>query len=146
MQTHFAERVGKPFALERGIQGSKARHERVSRFYGAMESPVPELPTPTYTEHNGTQGRQRGDQGQHHRRPRTHRACHRATPGPGTHGQGAEQEDRRPSSGLPPEGPPNWGAVAGSQTATRGARQGPAVDPESSGGSRRRRAEVQGLV
>ena len=51
MQTHFADRVGKPFDLERGIMGSKARHERVSRFYGAMESPVPELPTPTYIEH-----------------------------------------------------------------------------------------------
>ena len=37
MQTDFAQRVGMRHGLERGIQGSKARHQRVQRFYGNLE-------------------------------------------------------------------------------------------------------------
>jgi hypothetical protein len=39
MQTDFAQRVGQAHQLERGIEGSKARHSRVQRFYGALERP-----------------------------------------------------------------------------------------------------------
>lgn len=37
MQTEFAERVGLPHGLERGIQGSKARHTTIKKFYSALE-------------------------------------------------------------------------------------------------------------
>lgn len=36
MQTEFAERVGKRHGLERGIEGSKATHQRVRRHYTAI--------------------------------------------------------------------------------------------------------------
>ena len=36
MQTDFAERVGKVHGLERGIEGSKARHTTVSQYYAAL--------------------------------------------------------------------------------------------------------------
>lgn len=37
MQTEFANQVGKAHGLERGIEGSKATHQRVSQFYGQIE-------------------------------------------------------------------------------------------------------------
>ena len=37
MQSDFADRVGKKHRLERGIEGSKARHTKVRAFYGAIE-------------------------------------------------------------------------------------------------------------
>lgn len=39
MQTDFAERVGKTHGLERGLQGSPARHERVQRAYAHLTDP-----------------------------------------------------------------------------------------------------------
>jgi hypothetical protein len=36
MQTDFAEKVGARHGLERGIKGSRAKHERVSRHYGLV--------------------------------------------------------------------------------------------------------------
>lgn len=39
MQTDFAEKVAKRHDLERGIEGSKAKHQRVKAFYGALEQP-----------------------------------------------------------------------------------------------------------
>ena len=39
MQTDFAERVGKVHGLERGLQGSPARHERVQRAYAHLSDP-----------------------------------------------------------------------------------------------------------
>lgn len=39
MQTDFAERVGKPYGLERGVQGSKATHERVKSAYAHLNDP-----------------------------------------------------------------------------------------------------------
>jgi len=49
MQSDFAEKVGKPHALERGIEGSKARHT-TSRQYAARVAaafkPLPEVTTP----------------------------------------------------------------------------------------------------
>lgn len=37
MQTDFASSVGKRHGLERGIEGSKARHQRVKAYYAALE-------------------------------------------------------------------------------------------------------------
>ena len=37
MQTDFADRVGKKHALQRGIEGSKARHSKVRQFYADLE-------------------------------------------------------------------------------------------------------------
>jgi len=37
MQTDFAERVGKTHGLERGLEGSKSKHQRVKRFYAELE-------------------------------------------------------------------------------------------------------------
>ncbi len=39
MQTDFAERVGKPHGLERGVQGSRATHERVKSAYAHLNDP-----------------------------------------------------------------------------------------------------------
>jgi len=36
MQTDFAERVGRKHALERGIQGSKAKHQSIQQWYGQI--------------------------------------------------------------------------------------------------------------
>ena len=42
MQTEFAEKVGLRHGLERGIEGSKAKHQRVSRFYAQINAPIQE--------------------------------------------------------------------------------------------------------
>lgn len=42
MQSDFAERVGKSHGLIRGIQGSKAKHQRVKSYYAALERPIDE--------------------------------------------------------------------------------------------------------
>lgn len=47
LQTEFSERVGKLHGLERGIRGSKAKHERVSRFYGLITNKAPESDSKT---------------------------------------------------------------------------------------------------
>ncbi|UWR88042.1 MobV family relaxase [Phaeobacter inhibens] len=39
MQSDFAERVGRPHGLMRGIEGSKATHQRVRSYYAALERP-----------------------------------------------------------------------------------------------------------
>ncbi|WP_052042297.1 MobV family relaxase [Paracoccus sphaerophysae] len=39
MQTDFAEQVGRPHGLERGVQGSKATHERVKSAYAHLNDP-----------------------------------------------------------------------------------------------------------
>lgn len=36
LQTAFYERCGKPFGLDRGIEGSKAKHEAIATHYGAL--------------------------------------------------------------------------------------------------------------
>lgn len=55
MQTEFAERVGKRHGLERGIEGSKATHQRVSQHYSALSKALPaparvDVPDPSITE------------------------------------------------------------------------------------------------
>lgn len=40
MQTDFAEKVGKQHGLERGIEGSKAKHQRIKQFYATLEQPT----------------------------------------------------------------------------------------------------------
>lgn len=42
MQTEFAERVGKAHGLQRGIEGSKATHQRVRQHYAELTKPAPE--------------------------------------------------------------------------------------------------------
>lgn len=45
MQTDFYQKVGKSHDLERGIEGSKARHQRVKQFYAQIgkETGIPEI-------------------------------------------------------------------------------------------------------
>ena len=43
MQTDFAERVGKIHGLERGIEGSKAKHQRIKAHYAAIGKETPQL-------------------------------------------------------------------------------------------------------
>jgi 5S rRNA maturation endonuclease (ribonuclease M5) len=45
MQTDFAERVGEPHGLERGIEGSQAKHVEVKDYYARVKAPTPELKT-----------------------------------------------------------------------------------------------------
>jgi len=46
MQTDFADRVGEKHGLERGIEGSKATHQRVKRHYGAISQEQEALKLP----------------------------------------------------------------------------------------------------
>lgn len=50
MQTDFADRVGRRHGLERGIEGSKAKHQRVQQYYAALtkkpETPAIDVPDP----------------------------------------------------------------------------------------------------
>jgi len=52
LQDEFWEKVGKPSGLERGIKGSRAKHQAVKRFYGLVEEaarytmPTIEIPKP----------------------------------------------------------------------------------------------------
>jgi hypothetical protein len=45
MQTAFAEQVGAPAGLERGVEGSKAEHTTIKTFYGAINAPTPPIKT-----------------------------------------------------------------------------------------------------
>lgn len=44
LQTDFAKAVGQRFGLERGLEGSTARHTTVKQFYSAINAPPPALP------------------------------------------------------------------------------------------------------
>lgn len=49
MQTVFAEEVGKKYGLERGIEGSKAKHQTIKQYYSRVNEafqPLPEVKTP----------------------------------------------------------------------------------------------------
>jgi hypothetical protein len=48
MQTDCAEKVGKPFNLERGMEGSKADHVPIAQFYSAINSEIPKVKTKVY--------------------------------------------------------------------------------------------------
>lgn len=50
MQTEFHQTVGASFGLQRGLQGSKAKHTTVRRFYRAMNM-APNLPAVTAVDH-----------------------------------------------------------------------------------------------
>jgi hypothetical protein len=55
MQTDFAETVGKPHGLERGIEGSKARHTTIREYYGRIQAaeraaPKIDIPEPDLTD------------------------------------------------------------------------------------------------
>jgi hypothetical protein len=40
MQTDFAKKVGAPFGLERGIEGSRAKHQTIKKYYADAQAPV----------------------------------------------------------------------------------------------------------
>jgi hypothetical protein len=49
MQTDFAQRVGRPHGLERGLEGSKARHTTVQAYYArvnGVKAPAPPIRVP----------------------------------------------------------------------------------------------------
>ena len=48
MQTDFADRVGKRHGLRRGIEGSKATHQTVSRFYSTIQNGASETASKTW--------------------------------------------------------------------------------------------------
>lgn len=55
MQTDFAKRVGKKHGLERGLEGSKARHTSIGQYYGRVNGKTPQiapmgLPDPSLSE------------------------------------------------------------------------------------------------
>jgi len=54
MQTEFAERVGRKHGLERGIEGSRATHQRVSQHYAALQrterTSAIDVPDPSMSE------------------------------------------------------------------------------------------------
>lgn len=55
MQTDFAETVGKPHGLERGIEGSRARHTTIREYYGRIQAaeraaPKIDIPEPDLTD------------------------------------------------------------------------------------------------
>ncbi len=43
MQTTFAEEVGVPFGLRRGIAGSKAKHTEIKAFYGQLQRDLADI-------------------------------------------------------------------------------------------------------
>jgi hypothetical protein len=45
MQTEFAEQVGQAFGLERGIEGSGAKHVTIKQYYAKIQAPTPEIKT-----------------------------------------------------------------------------------------------------
>ena len=45
MQTDFAERVGERHGLERGIEGSQAKHVEIKDYYGRVKAPTPQIRT-----------------------------------------------------------------------------------------------------
>lgn len=45
MQTEFAEKVGQRFNLERGIEGSQAKHQTIKQYYSKIQAPTPEIKT-----------------------------------------------------------------------------------------------------
>ena len=47
MQTDFADGVGKKHNLERGVEGSQARHEAIKDYYARVNAPTPPAPSVT---------------------------------------------------------------------------------------------------
>jgi Plasmid recombination enzyme len=43
MQTEFAETIGRPHGLERGIERSRARHVSIREFYSRINAPTPDI-------------------------------------------------------------------------------------------------------
>ena len=52
MQTDFADKVGKQHGLERGIEGSKARHKTIKQHYAEIQKPTIELTVPNTQKDN----------------------------------------------------------------------------------------------
>lgn len=45
MQTDFADKVGKQHGLERGLEGSKARHTEIRQYYARVNAAAPKTPS-----------------------------------------------------------------------------------------------------
>jgi hypothetical protein len=45
MQSEFAEQVGQAFGLERGIEGSGAKHVTIKQYYAQIQAPTPQVKT-----------------------------------------------------------------------------------------------------
>jgi hypothetical protein len=45
LQTDFAEKCGKDFNLQRGIEGSKAKHTTIKEYYTRIQSEIPQINT-----------------------------------------------------------------------------------------------------
>ena len=52
MQTDFAEKVGKKHDLERGIEGSKAKHKSIRQYYTEIQQTTIELTVPSLEKEN----------------------------------------------------------------------------------------------
>lgn len=52
MQTDFAEKVGEKHGLDRGIEGSKAKHKSIRKYYAEIQKPTPQLTTPDIQKDN----------------------------------------------------------------------------------------------
>jgi membrane-associated HD superfamily phosphohydrolase len=50
MQTEFAETVGRKHGLERGVKGSKARHQEIGRYYAKVNEKTPQIASFTLPE------------------------------------------------------------------------------------------------
>lgn len=44
MQTDFADKVGKQHGLERGLEGSRARHTEIRQYYARVQAATPRTP------------------------------------------------------------------------------------------------------
>lgn len=54
MQTDFAQKVGQQHGLERGIEGSKAKHTSIQTYYARVNSAIPKAPSVDVPEPNWT--------------------------------------------------------------------------------------------
>jgi hypothetical protein len=69
MQSDFFRQVGEPFGLERGVEGSTAKHTSIRDYYAMLNQPVPQpraevpdVPEPTHSE---IVAESRGEETQH---------------------------------------------------------------------------------
>lgn len=46
LQTEFHKKVGQKYGLERGVEGSKAKHTTLKKFYGNLQKPLAPIPQP----------------------------------------------------------------------------------------------------
>ncbi|WP_423842049.1 MobV family relaxase [Aeromonas hydrophila] len=115
MQTDFAERVGQRHGLQRGIEGSKARHTTVRQYYAALQQEAP-APLGDLRAGHHAPGAEEGDPDQSPRKPGAGgRTSDRGQPGALCPGPGTGQAHR--SSRTTGQGTRRHGAGQGDRTA-----------------------------